>query len=436
MQEQLARRTAGLRLFAEQGPEAWVLAPWLWQVEDLVANGAWFDRPALRTPHAVVRAVLGRPVAVSNHRGIAYLAFSPNEVRVLTAVLQAAGGQAMRPVALGSLRRVVAHARSSSWRRVPMNTALSRDVSSYGRLHVGLLSEAARRWTDTFSRWLGIWRPQVVVFATQHTLPGRAAILAAHRCGLPSVYLPHAPLADGPIYADLPFTWAALRGPAERDWYAEAGAARNRLEVVGDPSLPSSMPAGPQRRDRVLYAPSPIPLELLRSEIRLLRTVRPTGVVVSLHPRMKERSVYRRLIPSDWDVVSARRTFDAIATDAALVLHSGSGIALEANLLGVPTIRLDPGGGPPTYVFSEQLDYVAGDPRSLEAGLDRASAETVEDRRMRVGRARRWTAATGTAAAERALNVIREAARFSATPVLLDGWGQGSLTRDVTRRTK
>lgn len=266
----------------------------------------------------------------------------------------------------------------------------------------------------------------VLVIANQHLSDARGSILAAREFGVPSIYIPHAPLADNVEYADLPTDWVGLRGIAEFDYYSRRGAIRGRTVIVGDPSqdiihVPSELSGS------LVLALSPWPPVLLKRMMRMVdsATAPRTNVVLAPHPRSNRRRL-RKMMPPHWDLWedSTQRLLDK--GPRAVIQHS-SGVSWDALRRGIPTVELRMDQKLPNYPaiqapyvhFVSTVEELQDVVRNLDSTLPTDLA-----RDDSIAWARRWCAYEGAAATERAVHLVRrvEECGQAAHPVL-DFWG-------------
>ena len=264
-------------------------------------------------------------------------------------------------------------------------------------------------------------RPRKLVAATQHNVRVRAALVAAHAAGVPTVYVPHAPAANNRIYRDLPFDLAALRGPLEVDYYTDLGADPGRLHVVGDLSLSVRADSLPCPDGPIVVAPSPWEAPRVEKFIAMVDAGIKEPFVVCPHPRADVAHM-RELLPERAHLVEGERTLDVIARGCGAVVQNSSGVAVEAMLLGTPVIEVPANGQPPTYLaISEPYVRIATTPAELHQAV---STRAPEARLHDVERARTWvrgwTAYTGTEAEAR----LRALLAWDIQPsgALLDEW--------------
>jgi len=263
-----------------------------------------------------------------------------------------------------------------------------------------------------------------VVVATQHEAEVRAFICEARRRGIPTVYIPHAPLSASVIYDDLPVDLAALRGASEVAHYARLGAEISGLVVVGNPGIGASRPPSIDARMPVVLALSwPID-EAMLAAIAVVYEAVGDDVIVAPHPALSRRRL-SEVLPDTWKVLSDRfRTWDLLRLGPWCVIQASSGVAAEALYLGLETIELAFPGRPAAYRFlTEPAVRFAEDSVELRSQVEAARAAIGNATRRQAVRehATRWCSTSGDAAISDALKVIRSPVA-SRSP-LLDLWG-------------
>jgi hypothetical protein len=265
--------------------------------------------------------------------------------------------------------------------------------------------------------------PRVVVVATQHDLAGRALLAVARRNETPTVYFPHAPLADNPWYRDLPVDYAGLRGEAEADRYVAWGARPDGLHVVGNPSIDrveAPVPEGP-----VIVAVSPWPRDQVRRFLARVAEHVPEAVLAP-HPGSDLQDL-RRCAPASWRLPpKGTTTFDLMRAGTSLVIQRSSGVAWEAAALGLPVIDVRPADEEPNYPFIHDVAVRAWTPQEFQAAMT-ASAQPASEKAARLTAAARWCSTVGRTAAFAARALLEHAGRRGPAPSpVLDGWGPTS----------
>lgn len=263
--------------------------------------------------------------------------------------------------------------------------------------------------------------PSLVVVATQHAAIVRPVLHLARIACIPTLYFPHAPVADNRAYKDLPVDRAALRGQGEVDFYRKLGA-EGELTVVGNPAvcvddpppLDESLPpvlamSDPKRADEIV--------DFVAAAV--------TGeVLVAPHPR-DDVAAPRRRYPDHWRVWSAGSTFDLLRQGPTCFLQYSSGVAWEALALGIPTIELSSSGCSNYPLIAEPHVTFARNTDELKKALA-TSADIANDpeRRHRLTEwAKHWCCITGIRATDLCVDQIEVslASRVQSGP-LLDSW--------------
>ncbi len=265
-----------------------------------------------------------------------------------------------------------------------------------------------------------------VVVASQQNSSTRAVLSVAHRQGMTSYYIPHAPPADNQIYRDLPTNFALLRGDEEVNTYRALGAKPiEHLFVVGVPGATVALGADPPQSAAVVYAPSPYFPEVIKADVAVILEAYDGRVQVSLHPRMRE-AAYRDLLPGHWDIVDSPDTVSYLRQHGAMVvIQHGSGVGLEALGLGIDVIDLCHVDERPNYHFLRQPHVqIVSDGVGLREALQ-VVPERVAARTERRDYSRSWCAAED-AAAERVVDTIEATSspKLGGDPVLLNGFAR------------
>lgn len=270
-----------------------------------------------------------------------------------------------------------------------------------------------------------------VVVATQHDFQIRALILAAQEAGKPTVYVPHAPVADNPQYADIPTPFAALRGPREVRFYSEHfGANAALLDVIGNPAasvLSSPMPTIDTRAPGVL-ALSPHPRTVLQRIIGIVRESGIANLIVAPHPRSNLNEI-AQMIPNAWSLYSGPRTLDLLRTGPKYLLHHSSGVAWEAAALGIPTADIALDARKPNYPYLDDPVFVRLHDSDDVAAFALSGGSEATDRNRLRAYALEWCPFDGEASITRFQELLTSVdARFRSgrTERLVDGWANAS----------
>jgi len=322
---------------------------------------------------------------------------------------------------------VVAKAFVESPSRLARSIAIRQSVI-FGDKEVRRLSEAWTRQMEFLllraSQILDLVRPSAVVIANQHTPKHRALISAARHSGIPTVYLPHAPMATNRQYADLPVDYASAFGIGEVEALRSLGADTSRVRVCGNPSVDVSQPASRRhlasRQLRIVAAPSPIRTELLQWFFSAIRSAYGDDFDVCLHPRLRSRSI-KHLVGANTNVIEGSRTADYIRNMNCIMIHMNSGVGLEAQALGVPTINLiRPEMSPNYYYLCEDSAVTASSDSDLEGAIEGIAKVLEANGPGRSTPVDRWLGATGEEA-EIEIGKLLAASTVQVSPIL-DGW--------------
>lgn len=213
--------------------------------------------------------------------------------------------------------------------------------------YASFLSEASESALQALS-------PSAVILANQHLPEHRSIIASSRRQGIPTVYLPHAPMATNRQYADLPVDYASAFGRGEVEVLKSFGADTSRVRVCGNPAmkLPESptRETGPNCQRRIVAAPSPVTTGKLAWFFSSIRSACGDDFDICLHPRLPPDRI-RKMIGPSTRVVSDIRTLDYIANTSCILIHMNSGVGLEAMAAGVPSINLIPPDSSPSYFY-------------------------------------------------------------------------------------
>ena len=145
--------------------------------------------------------------------------------------------------------------------------------------------------------------------------------------------------------------------------------------------------------------------------------------MVAPHPRA-DRDALRQLCPDGWEIW-AGRTYELLQAGPPVLIQASSGVALEALLLGVPTIDVSfPGALPPYPLIREPHVHVASSSSELEAALAEARLDGSDpDRRARIVEwAKGWSHPSGEEAAGGVAGVLRSALSEGPRGPIWDTW--------------
>jgi hypothetical protein len=222
---------------------------------------------------------------------------------------------------------------------------------------------------------------------------------------------------------DLPVDFAALRGPAEIELYAELGADRSGLEAIGNPAvdLPDAAP-GLRRDGPVAFA---LPTDddwALRRLVELVHEALGGDVIASPHPRA-DRDGLRAIVPAEWELW-AGRTVELLREGLPALVQFSSGAGLEGLQLGIPTIDLRFPGERPNYPFLEDARIASAEGvGDLRGGVAAARGFPEQKRDELIALAAQWVCAGGDVAAGAGAELLDGAAAAgpAARPVW-DAW--------------
>jgi hypothetical protein len=252
-------------------------------------------------------------------------------------------------------------------------------------------------------------RPRVVVTGSILSPRGRALVHAARRAGVPSVYIPHTAQSSVDVrLIALPVDYAGLRGSEEVRYLVDHGVQRERLDVVGNPTIaPGPAPAIDPRLGPVFATG----LEDFRLEplLAVVRQALPAEVTVARHP--SERSQPADPFAAPWRIFPGR-TYDLLASGPPVVVQHSSGVALEALHLGIPVVELRYPGKSPLYpLIREPYVRFASSASELQASVAQARADAADQhlRRELIAWAQAWSGPNGREAGERAVALVERA---------------------------
>lgn len=268
-------------------------------------------------------------------------------------------------------------------------------------------------------------RPAVLLIANQAETAMRGAILTARRFGIPSVLVPHAPVARLKWNPDIPCDYVGLRGTGEADYYRAMGCAPDRLTVIGNPAsdvFEYSTPA--TRCGPGIFAVPAESRQVLEKIIELLASGTSQPLLVTPHPR-SDLDELRAMLPPNWTLSAGGRTLDLIKQGPPFLIQCSSGVAWESLACGVPTanIVLDK---PSYYPFFDDQQLV----RPLSNAADVRSfvedpRDSSEDRARRASYALHWCERDGKQAAQAGAELVEKAIAEGVKGAILDGWAPG-----------
>lgn len=344
---------------------------------------------------------------------------SVNEERVLDPVIGSVPDlRQSAPISIpGSAARDVAGRAAAQW--------VDHALEHFGRTELAPSWRHAVNSTVHQLRWwqsFDLTRFRCVLIARQTHPLLRALILAAEAQHVPVAFVPHSPLTA--FQTDLPVSYAALRGPAERDWIVgTAGADPGRIATIGNPAtslLNGDLPALDGGLPGVL-AVSPDPQPVLQRVIALLLDAGLTDVTIAAHPRSDLRML-RRVLPHGWSLAHSGRTADLLRRGHPWVIQLSSGVAWEAAALGVPVGDVRLSERPPDYPFL--TDVAIFPPLRTPDDVRRfvTTSANVDRPRLR-SYARRWCATDGEDSIGQARSFL--AGIGDVRPRIVDAWAPG-----------
>jgi hypothetical protein len=141
---------------------------------------------------------------------------------------------------------------------------------------------------------------------------------------------------------------------------------------------------------------------------------------VCLHPRLRSSSI-KHLIGADTNIIEGFRTADYIRNTNCILIHMNSGVGLEAQALGVPTINLiRPEMSPNYYYLCGDSAVTASSDSDLEGAIEGIAKVLEANGPGRSTPVDRWLGATGEEA-EIEIGKLLAASTVQVSPIL-DGW--------------
>jgi hypothetical protein len=364
-----------------------------------------------------------------------FVASTKSQERVVAPLLDTPAGatRAIRKplhAPVGPLVRLVAAARE---RAEELRDALRRAEVEFpgGSLPVYELFFAAALHLAYSRQLIEKGSPSVVVVGSNHNVAARALARAADEKGVPSVFLPHAPMLGDLRLRDAPTDYVAVRGEREAAWYLAKGAEPDQVVAVGDPGLqPAPQLVAIPTGAPVVFAPSPYADEVVASQVALVAAATDGEVLVTPHPRQR-LDFLQEIAPSNW-VFHRGSTYERLREGATAVVQSSSGVALESLLLGIPVLEIEPVGGRLYPFLESDLVPAVRTPEELVGKLEAIRAR-IADPDYREGLAeyaRGWCSEAGDAAAQNMVRLVQLAAADGKRSRLVhDAWrpsdGQG-----------
>jgi len=359
--------------------------------------------------------------------GVLFQADGPNHFRPAEPIMRQLGEQMKPPAEIRVSRR---QQYSSTMRAIRLASRLIHAARKRGiwlppnlpNLYAIFISTAYALAYDA-ALFNALSPKAVVVLATPNAGP-RALVTAARSAGIPSVYFPHAPVLMDKTFNDLPTDFAGLRGPAEFHYYKEVGASCDRIEVVGDPSIDSEeMPDHDPSLPPVLAPPIEADA-VMRKVVETVEAGVGDSLLVCPHPEADLKKL-QALIPSGWTIWSDR-TYALLRRGPPVIMQFTSGVALEALMLGIPTIELRfPADRIITYPqIREPHVRIVSTPAELRAAIKQSYRDVKKPSARRQLRdwALRWSSPHGQEAARQGAALVLRAAEGPPPGAIWDAW--------------
>lgn len=255
-------------------------------------------------------------------------------------------------------------------------------------------------------------QPALLVAYSEVGLWSRLVPEVAHGHGIRAVDLPHAEAADPWGTAGIGYDAVAVYGPASADVMHLAGVPDDRVvqvgsvrydalaRQVGNPDVDAG--ADPTQIRRIVFASQPaklrgpmtpaIKVAALRAAVAAAGAIAPAELVVRPHPVESDsviEDVLRGMPRPDGVEVRIERRVDLhdLLQGAFMLITAWSQSVFEATIAGVPSVTVNPTGGPDPVTFAEEgLAARAVDDDSAAAAARALTAPG--ERELAVARAR------------------------------------------------
>lgn|GEM_PF-2674833 len=291
------------------------------------------------------------------------------------------------------LRSLSAEYRELERRGFLTRFALAPGLAPFFREHFPFRPEAYLATLATFAtateRFLGRWRPALVVHMSDVHMTGRLVAALAARNGMPALVIQNH-TTGGPTFGYLPLTSTkmAVWGKVSYDWMVAGGAPPEKLAVVGSPyaavvarrwASTARAEAAPPRT--LVVATNNYDADVNRVVALACASYaksRGLRLVFRPHPAETEAPYYaviRRAALSD-AAVARDAPLAGVLSEAAAVVASHSGIGVDAVVARVPLVHVNLMRGVPDYIpyVAYGAAVGAGDVADLPAALDDALA--------------------------------------------------------------
>ena len=310
----------------------------------------------------------------------------------------------------GSEQRVLGWARYRRLRQVEHRLQVEPGTLVHDAFRASLYLKAAATAFDAL-------RPERLLHAAEEHVFARAFVLEARNRGVPSFFAHHAPTSLYAFAHDISADYFLARGDGERELLGALGARRDQMRTVGDPAIDDLTQAHPPSSTVMigLYGGTEAESIALITRLSAVLELQLKDIVIAPHPRRRD---YGRSVASRLGITVAEgRTISSVVRlrPRLFVLTYASGVRIEVEAAGVPTVSLDT----MQYPFEESMPVAEsfGDIEGLSLQVANQSKIAPEQRAQA---SRRWIAAVGLEARSR-----REAHLMAtaATPgPVLDPW--------------
>ncbi len=260
--------------------------------------------------------------------------------------------------------------------------------------------------------------PKSVVYGAEEHIFARAFSLEARLRGISTAFIHHAPFSLEHWAREISASWFLARGEGERDFLKSIGASEDQIVVIGDPSI-ERLPLVREQTDKVvigIYGKELARTASLVSEISDALETPLQSIVISPHPRKRD---FGAAVARELGVACCQgRTVSCLAQQKPKLFVGtySSGVRIEAEALGIPTVSL----GARSFAFEQEIPtpMEGGGASSLSQQLADLGSLSPEERARR---SKRWIWQVGSDA-RRQRESFLGSAQSAAGPVL-SVWG-------------
>lgn len=292
-------------------------------------------------------------------------------------------------------------------------------------------------WCLSLAKKTNLSKYKFIAVSSGHAPYARAFIWEAAKAGVPTLYVPHAPVGANAQYMDLPTSAVGLRGEGERELYSRVlGIKLERMAVVGNPAsdvLEEQIPKIDINKNGIL-ALSPQPIEVLERIIGAVERSGLTELSVAPHPR-SDVARLKKMVPLSWTIEEGRRTLDLLRDGPPFLLQHSSGVAWEAIALGIPTMQISLDAASPNYYFLRDESVFpsadVSDPAAIAHFVKTLDHSEFHRKELR-DYAFWWCGCDGAQSREKLINLLSTAGQWPSSMVF-DGWGSGpNITTEMS----